>query len=56
VTGLETAIGLDRLRFGDPSSMDVHTLRSSISCLPLELLEQCGLSASEIESLRGLFA
>ncbi len=25
--GIESASGLDRLRFGDPSSIDVHTLR-----------------------------
>ena len=54
--GLDSALGLDRLRFGDPSAIDIHTLRSSIARLPAELLEQCGLSPSDVAVLRQLFA
>jgi hypothetical protein len=56
MTGLDSVLGLDRLRFGDPSSVDMRTLRSSLSHLPAELLEQCGLSASEVAALKELFA
>src|SRR6185295_15204414 len=54
--GLESARGLDGLRFGDPSAIDVHTLRSSIASLPKSLLERCGLSDSDVEKLQQLFA
>ena len=52
--GLHDARGLDRLRYGDPSSIDMHTLRASIAGLPAELLEQCGIQASDIAALSGL--
>lgn len=55
-TGLDSALGLDRLRFGDPSAIDIHTLRTSIGCLRDDLLEQCGLAAADIVALRQLFA
>jgi len=53
--GLHDARGLDRLRYGDPSSIDMHTLRTSISALPPVLLEQCGLEARDISDLCQLF-
>jgi len=54
--GIESASGLDCLRFGDPSAIDVHTLRESLAALPIELLEQCGLRESDIPALRALFS
>ena len=54
--GLDSAKGLDRLRYGDPSAIDIHTLRSSIAHLPGDLLEQCGLSATDVSAFRQLFA
>jgi len=55
-TGLESALGLDRLRYGDPSSIDIHTLRAAISVLPAEFLENCGLNPADITALRGVLA
>jgi len=51
-TGLESATGLDTLRYGDECSVDIHTLRIGLRVLPAELLAQCGLKSSEIEALR----
>jgi uncharacterized protein YjbI with pentapeptide repeats len=53
-TGLHEARGLDRLRYGDTSSIDMHTLRASITKLPQALLEQCGISASGVDALSRL--
>jgi uncharacterized protein YjbI with pentapeptide repeats len=50
-TGLHDARGLDRLRYGDPSSIDMHTLRASITALPADLLAQCGIQPSAIDAL-----
>jgi len=52
--GLHEARGLDRLRFGDPSAIDMHTLRASIANLPNGLLQHCGISESDIDALRRL--
>jgi uncharacterized protein YjbI with pentapeptide repeats len=54
VVGLESARGLDTVRFGDPSAIDVHTLRASIASMPDALLEHCGVGASHIAELRAL--
>ncbi|HTK51645.1 MAG TPA: pentapeptide repeat-containing protein, partial [Gemmatimonadaceae bacterium] len=56
VTGLQSARGLERLRYGDPSSIDVHTLRTAISVLSAELLENCGLSPADVTALRAVLA
>jgi len=49
---VEHALGLERLRHGDASSIDIHTLRAAISVLPTELLESCGLSSFDVMALR----
>jgi hypothetical protein len=54
-SGLEAARGLDALRYGDPSAIDVHTLRASIGQLPPELLASCGLDESQARGLEALF-
>jgi uncharacterized protein YjbI with pentapeptide repeats len=56
VTGIESALGLDRLRYGDPSSIDIHTLRAAVSVLPAELLDSCGLSPADVTALRTVLA
>jgi hypothetical protein len=53
--GLDTARGLDHLRFGDPSAIDVQTLRSALGSLPLELLVNCGVQESDVAVLRTLW-
>ena len=53
-TGMNSAKGLDRLRYGDPSAIDIHTLRAAAGALPDELLVQCGLDPSEIAALTAL--
>jgi uncharacterized protein YjbI with pentapeptide repeats len=51
---LASARGLDSVRFGDASSIDLHTLRNCIGRVPVDLLEHCGVRHSELEALRAL--
>ena len=51
---LSRARGLDAVELGDPSSIDIHTLRNGIDALPSELLAHCGVDADVIRALRSL--
>jgi hypothetical protein len=53
---LARARGLDTVRHGDPSSIDIHTLRAGIDHLPDDLLEHCGVQPGELAQLRRLLA
>jgi uncharacterized protein YjbI with pentapeptide repeats len=53
---LAAAIGLERARIGDDSSLDVQTLRANMGALSDAALAPFGLTAAEHAGLRGLFA
>jgi uncharacterized protein YjbI with pentapeptide repeats len=52
---LHQALGLDRLDYLSPSSVDLETLRHCMPGLEDELLQGLGLEPPEIDELRDLF-
>jgi hypothetical protein len=49
---LSRAGGLDAVELGDPSSIDIHTLRACLDGLPSELLAHCGVDGEVLRALR----
>ncbi|HEX6051064.1 MAG TPA: pentapeptide repeat-containing protein, partial [Gemmatimonadaceae bacterium] len=52
--GLDQARGFDCLRYGNPSAIDLTSLRSAIAVLPDEFLAHCGIEPKELSVLRRL--